>query len=141
MQTVKCKNAGYSWARLLINIINLLVVITLLTIILYVAFNYKKILTNAIQGGLDAVNDKRSNIQGSINKFASTTVNYVLDDNEIRMQIKDLVNEVTVPVIDTLQENLRTAMPNMGNKILPTNIEPDKPPENPPIKPPINPLG
>ena len=105
MQTVKCKSAGYSWGRLLINIINLLVVITLLTIILYIAFNYKKILTKAIQGGLDAVNEKRSKIQGSINKFATTTVSNVLGNPGIKSEINNLVNGATVPVINTLQEN------------------------------------
>lgn len=109
MQKVKCKNAGYSWARLIINIINLLVVITLLTIILYVAFNYKKILTNAIQGGLDTVNDKRSNIQGSINKFATTTVKNVLQNPKINNEIDKLVNNATVPVINTLQKNMAKA--------------------------------
>ena len=106
------QTVGYTWGRTIINLINMVLCITILVCIIYVCINYKKIFTKAIGGILEAVNENRSNIQTSINKFAEKTTVSTLNNENVKNQI------VTTAVSTLNNENVKNQIVTTANETI-----------------------
>jgi hypothetical protein len=101
------KVIGYSWGRTAINIINMCLSISILTIIIYFSVNYKKVFSKIIKGFLDSVNNNRTDIQSSINKFSVTTLNNTLSNKSVQTSLINTANTVlTSPEIQSTLDNI-----------------------------------
>lgn len=101
------KVIGYSWGRTVINVINMCLCIAILTIIIYFSINYKKVFSKIIKGFLDSVNNNRTNIQSSINKFSVNTLNNTLANESVQTSLINTANTVlTSPEIQNTLESI-----------------------------------
>ena len=71
-------------ARIIINILILLVLAAFLGIILYIIFDFKKVLDKVLNTGLLVVKQNNSKIQGTLDNFSTTTVDNLLSDNKLQ---------------------------------------------------------
>ena len=112
---------GYTWGRTIINIINMILCLAILILIIFIAINYKKLFTKAISGVLDAVNDKRSDIQTSINKFAVNTTNNTLNDESVRGNIRNIIDDATERIDKAINDTVVNDLSEIKKKM---NIPP-----------------